>query len=679
MVIEAWQGCEGVFEDLASLLSRCTEFLRRLSYYIKTRMDANLRKVACQHLSFFVEICDRVLALRRKHNRLKMVLGQLFLKDDSVKGALARMEGLYKEELGLVVAQTFRISNETAANSKDNLHLTENANTKLDSLLNDKNQQKRLKDDQKDKVTIMKALGFDSKMIEADDKQVEPWEKTWQKHETKIFEGSGVWILDDPFFREWVKDSSSARPILGVEGRDGAGKTLVASNIITHLRRLRGTKGSGSRSVVAYYFLDPQTKGGIDKDAIASELSRSLLWQLAKADMPFMRSTLEICKKGNFLRNSVDMWRQLVFENEDRYKMDSTFFIVIDGLVEGIDALADTFKRISTEANRHRVRLLLTGKGSLLDSLTKVEGIEMSRMKLGKSNIQDIELYINTRLDQMENLKDKSRHDVAEIREKIMRTLKENTDGDYYMLGRDLDNLAGYDEVEEIEKYLENPDQTRPDHILTLIEKLNQERTPKEIAEINDIILWIGNGLEWMSLTEMEAAMALRTRKSVSKSLSSLESKIRSKYSIFSVDEKGAVRFDPAEVARVIPERKRGADDSDSHEGADEILPAEIKLVKHYLSTVCPGDVYAKFGFDEFFKLKMVRKTHHICRDPDNAHITLALRCLICLTEQRTSKTQPLHGYAKSFLHVHLESTDLSCGPNLEDRGRGATREAVRR
>ena len=118
----------------------------------------------------------------------------------------------------------------------------------------------------------------------------------------------------------------------------------------------------------------------------------------------------------------------------------------------------------------------------------------------------------------------------------------------------------------------------------------------------------------------------------------------------------GATRNEKGE----IPERKRGADDSDGHEGVGAIHPAEINLVKHYLSTVCPGDVYEKFGFEEFFKIKMVRKTHRICKDPDNAHITLALRCLTCLTEPRTSKTEKLHAYAKSWLQVHLESTDLS-------------------
>ena len=657
MVIEAWQGCEGVFEDLASLLERCTEFLTRLSHYTKTKMDASLRKVACQHLSFFVEICDRILELRKKH-KIKIFMRQLFLKDDSIKDALNRMENLYKEEVGLVAAQTFRISSETAADTKDNLHLTENANTKLDTLLNDKNKQKRMKDDQKEKETIMKALGFSDKEIEADDKKDEPWE-ILRKHETKRIEGSGKWVREDPFFRDWVNGSASAKPILGIEGRDGAGKTLVASNIIAYLRELRSIEGSGPRLVVAHYFLGRQSKGSIDKDAVANEVSRSLLWQLAKADEHFKKSTFDICSKRNFLRNSVDMWRRLVFEI-DRDKMDSTFFIVIDGLTEGIDALTKTFKTISVQPNRHRVRLLITGKKNLLDNLTIAEGIEMDKIKLGRSNMQDVELYIKSRMDDIETLKDKNNHDVAEIRERILRALKESTDGDYYKLGQDLNNLANYDEVEDIEKYLENPGQTRPDHIRALIDKLNQERTPKEIAEINEIILWVSYGPRWLSLPEMEAALALRTRKWGSRSLTSLESKIRSRYSIFRIGDQRDVRFDPAEISEMIPMKKRGAGADDSHEGTNEILPAEIKLVKHYLSTVCPGDVYDKFGFDQFFELKMIRKSHHICIDKDNAHITLALRCLTCLTEQRTSKTEALRGYAKEHLHSHLKATDLS-------------------
>lgn len=135
MVIKAWQGCEGVFEDLTGLLTRCGEFLERLSSYVQTGMDSRLTRVACQHLGLFVEICDRALVLRKKHSLVKIFLKQLFLKDEYIKEVLDKMESVNDKELMLVTTQTWMSSNETAANSKE-------TNMKLDSLVGDKNQQK---------------------------------------------------------------------------------------------------------------------------------------------------------------------------------------------------------------------------------------------------------------------------------------------------------------------------------------------------------------------------------------------------------------------------------------------------------------------------------------------------------------------------------------------------------
>ncbi len=660
MVIDAWQGCEGVFEDLALLLTQCTESLERLSYYIQTEMDAKLTRVACQQLSFFVEICDRILALRRRYSKIKVVMKQLFLKDHDIQDALGRMGNLYRKELGLVAAQTFRLGHETAAISKDNLHQTQNANTKLDSLVDDKNQQKRNKEMQRSRAIIMKALEFEQSIIDKSEDYIEPWEKAWQNHKTKIFEGSGDWIPEDPQFRSWVEGSGSAKPILGVEGGDGAGKTLVASNIIMHLRKLKGSESSSSRSVVAYHFLESNSKGVLDKDDITNSVSRSLLWQLAKADRPFRKSATDICEKAEFFRNPLDMWKQLLFENEDRDSMDSTFFIVIDGLSTINDTLVEIVKRIFASPDRHRTRLLLAGQESVFEQLNKAEGIDIERIELGKSNIRDIELYINTRMDRMETLKDPKNPDVSEVRGKIMHALKESTDGGYYKLGRDLDNLARFDEIEEIDEYLKDVGKTRPEHIKALIEKLNEERTPKEIAEINEIILWINNGFTWLNVNEMEAALAFRTGKIVSKSLGSLESKIRTKYTIFAIIGSNVVAYGAGDISAMIPLKKRNASGNDDHNESNQILQAEVNMVKHYLSTVCPPDVYAKFSFDQFFEMKMVRKINHICSDPDNAHISLALRCLMCLTEQRTSKTVEFNWYARHYIYNHLNATDLS-------------------
>jgi hypothetical protein len=292
----------------------------------------------------------------------------------------------------------------------------------------------------------------------------------------------------------------------------------------------------------------------------------------------------------------------------------------------------------------------------------------MDKIVLEDANSKDLMLYISKRMDSMDILRNTSRPGVSELRTNILSSLQSSTKGDYYKVERVLDNISKTDDVDEIDALLESAGNVRPDQIEADIEKLNQQRTPKEIAEINEMILWVNDARIWFSPTEIEAALALKAGPKASTSLMSIEAKIASKYTIFTTDS-GLVQYKVGEIQRKIPLKKRDVEDSESSSGFKEIQPAEINIIKHYLSTICPSDLYQKFWFDDFFDLKMARKGNYICQDPDNSQASMVLRCIKCLTDQRTEKTERLLDYASGNLHIHLKDTDLS----LTDRSLKAT------
>ncbi|CAM1511878.1 Fc.00g093910.m01.CDS01 [Cosmosporella sp. VM-42] len=652
-VIQAWQGYEGIFESLATLLNKCTEFLDRLTYYSQYGMDSKLTKVACQHLQFFVEICDCTLKLKSKRHKFAAFMKQMFLNDDGVQELLSRMEGLVDKERGLVAAQTWKTSNEAATNSRDGLSLTRKVHN---TLVEDKNQLKREKELQKWKLSIVDALECDRSVL---DDTPEPWEKAWKRHKSDILEGTGDWLVQDPQFKSWVM-GPNAKPILGLEGGDGSGKTLLASNVILHLRKLRSIEPAGSRVVVAHNFIESDSKTTSSLEDLNS-MSRSLMCQLALGDEPFMKSVAGICEKSKDFSGPLHMWTQLLLENEDRANIDVIFFLVLDGLGENIALFTQLLQRFSDSPFLHRTRILLTGQQGMFSSLEKT-GLTIDKIMLGEKNKMDQELYIVNRMDNMEILKDTSRPGVTEMREKILKDLLESTGGDYYKINRVLDNISKTDEVEEIDEYLKNAGNARLDQIEADIEKLNETRTPKEISEINEIILWINTGREWLSPEQLEAALALKAgtgSMGQRTSLMSLASKIRSKYTLFGLDY-GIVDYKVGEIREKVPLKKRDGNDETSSSGFKEIQPSEITILKHYLSTVCPRDLYEKMGFEEFFNLKLVRKGNYICQDPDNAHLNIAMRCMACLIEERTDKTKELHAYSMNQLLYHLTETDLS-------------------
>ncbi|KAF4946030.1 hypothetical protein FGADI_11534 [Fusarium gaditjirri] len=648
-VIQAWQGYEGIFESLAGLLEKCIEFLERLTYYTDYGMDSKLTKIACQHLQIFVDICDHTLKLRSKRSKFAAFMKQMFLNDDGVQELLGAMKNLVEKEHGLVSAQTWKSSNEAAANSKDGLNLTRNMHT---SLVDDRKQKQHEKDISNWKLIIVNALDLDRAIL---DPGREPWDKMWKRHKGNILEGTGEWLFQDTRFTRWISGSEDSKRILALEGEEGAGKTLLASNVVVHLRKM---KGSGKRVVTAHNFLDIDTKSTTDAND-ANIISRYVMCQLALAEDPVMKSVAGICEKSQSFSSALDMWTQLLLENEDLLAMDVTFYIVLDGLGANAEVLISFLQRFSDNPIIQRTRILLTGNKELFDAINLAGGVKMDKIVLGDANAKDLVLYINKRMDSMEILKNTARPGVSELRTKILSSLQTSTRGDYYKVERVLDNISKTDDVDELDALLESAGDVRPDQIESDIEKLNQQRTPKEIAEINEIILWVNDARIWFSPAQIEAALALKAGAKASTSLMSIEAKIASKYTIFTTDS-GFVEYKLGAIAWRIPLKKRDVVDGESSSGFKEIQPAEVNIIKHYLSTICPSDLYQKFGFDEFFDLKMARKGNYICRDPDNAQANMVLRCLSCITDQRTEKTERLLDYARDNLHVHLKETDLS-------------------
>ncbi|KAH8891728.1 hypothetical protein GQ53DRAFT_864438 [Thozetella sp. PMI_491] len=659
-VIQAWRGYEGIFDSLAALLEKCSEFFDRLAEYAQTGMDRKLSRVACQFLELFVRICDRALQLRKKRAKFAAFMKQLFLNDDGMQDLLNQMKNLAEKERGLVIAQTWSKSSEAASNSRDSLVLAKKADTQLGSLVEGQTQEKKERDTEKWKEIVAKALGFDPSTTSA--KRTQPWEAAFNRHRNALLEGSGEWLLREPIFDSWARGSAGASPILGLEGGDGAGKTTLMSSIITPLKRLRGRDGSTERSTVAYYFIEKDSKAVSNGREVESAATRSLLFQLATSDDPYLKSVASICDKVRSFTSLQDMWTQLLLENEDRRTMDNAFFIAVDGLDDNIGGLLYLLRKLSDSSATLRTRVLLTGSHSMFESIESA-GVVFSRITLGEKNKPDIELFVKARMDEMDTLKDSKRPEVSEMREKIRTCLGSMTDGDYYKIGRVLDDIEKTAEVEEIEMLLETAGLTRPDKIEADIEKLNCTRTAKEISEINEIILWVNSARQWLKPNEMEAALALRAQRGgvgAATSLLSLETKLQTKYSLFAIDSYNEVDYKVSGIREKIPARKRHGNEEGPPDGTGEVQPTEVNIVKHYLSVVCPPDVYQKFGFDEFFQQKLVRKGNYIYQDADNSHITLALRCMSCLIGQRTEKTESLRDYSANNLLYHLEEADLS-------------------
>ncbi|KAE9579599.1 hypothetical protein CGCF415_v011584 [Colletotrichum fructicola] len=651
-VIVAWQSYSEAFESLAALLEKCAEFFERFTYY--TNRDASLRKVICCQFRLFIRVCDKSLQLGKKRHKIKMFFSRMFLDDDDIKGLLSEMENLNAREHGLVSAQTFKISQDAAKASQEAAKTSKDSSMKLDTLVEQNTANKKEKTEQKFKDKVEKAF------FGKNSKEVLDRGEDLRKYGASRIEGTGKWLDIDPLFTAWMTGDDTTDPILGIEGPKGSGKTYVVTHIIDRLQKQKTVGGSGTRSAVAHYFLEADAKEDVAagfrrKHVIACRASKSLLWQLAQEETPFLKSIAGLCDADKVdLDDPVAIWRQFLLDNDDRSTIDSTFFVVLDGLGENLDALTNLFKMLSGDQARLRTRVLVTGTSSTFEQLEKEDDIRMKKLRLETRNAEDIKLYIEARMNHMDILSDTTRPGVPDVRKRVLEALESSTNGDYTIAVAALDNIERVDSLEEVEDCLKRAGGARSNQVLEDIQRFNQIMKPKEIEEINEIILWVKWGIRWMTSNQIEAALELKTDHDTDgrqTSLRSLQSKIEKKYNeLFYADSEGLIDFKRPEMWDNIPQ----------HNNADPILPEELNIVQHYLSTVCPKNVYDKFGFKEFFERRIERKENSICQDPDNAELKLALRCLRCLIEEQTDKSKLLRSYAADCLYQHLDSTNLS-------------------
>ncbi|EYB33484.1 hypothetical protein FG05_30074 [Fusarium graminearum] len=140
---------------------------------------------------------------------------------------------------------------------------------------------------------------------------------------------SGQWILGHPLVSEWLDHSSTADGKIYLSGIPGAGKTVLTSCLITHLKELKSsTTDSGDRFTISYfYFKHDQPK----KNSFVS-LLLSLLAQLVAQDESLLDHIYHAC-------HSMDSQQFRSLDEVSRHvsialQSQTRCFIIIDALDE---------------------------------------------------------------------------------------------------------------------------------------------------------------------------------------------------------------------------------------------------------------------------------------------------------------------------------------------------------
>ncbi|CAG7957071.1 unnamed protein product [Penicillium nalgiovense] len=648
-LINAYEGYQGAFEGLADLLDSCSAHLGRLDYYVKAKMDAKLSRVAAEQLSLFIDICDAALKLRYSAgHKFKTGMKIAFLQENDIQGLLGKMEKLATKERGLVSAQTFERACAAATSAEEGATFSKRI---VDMMVQNGADQKERVETEGQQRTLMDVLAFDKDPDRWDSARQEPvqhWLTRYNEIRNSVVPGTGRWLLEHEAFQSWVADLASS-PILGVEGADITGKSYLTSSVVRHLQKEMPTITPDFRHLVAYVFLDREKPGqGFDHTA------KSLIWQFSKKDEPYMKSASRVSQTATTL-DPDEIIPKLLLGNTEVERMDAVFYLVIDGLSDNMDNALLKFLRLASEPTKKKIRIFLTGTQAAF-AQAKRNGVAYRSIPISGNNSNDVQKFIEARMDKFDTLSDTERFGVAERRNKIREDLSEAAAGDYYKINSALDTISTLDYMEEIEKVIQGARQDRSNQIADEVEKLNRERTPRQIREINQIILWISYAIEPISVEQLAAVLYMNIGEAP---MQPLPERFRTKYLLFEVNSRGRVGFRSSRALNAIPQRRQlKAPDQQS---GQEIQPGEVNMIRHFLDKVCPPDVYKKLEIDTYLQQKLKQKQDQVQQeDHDTGHLLLALNCLRALSKSREPSIAALQEYARKHLTKHLSSVDLA-------------------
>ncbi|KAM5491983.1 hypothetical protein MaudMau93_001732 [Microsporum audouinii] len=671
MLITASQKYSKIFDGLSELFERISTFLDRFEIYARAKVvgvkiDPHLRRIIHDLLRSFVRICALSIKIS-KHSKVLLALEVFsFGSDKGVSAELSKLETLVQNETKMSIAlilESAKISEGkiTAGFSdvKSSIGIVDSKLDNIDGHMENVSsflEKYDLAERRKDQEGLSQQREDKIKAALKIDKEI--WRTYQEDYMSNIVPGTGQWLLNDPQFSAWTNPNTKTQPIIGLKAKEGYGKSYLSSAAIRHLYRLYPPGNQDTRMSVAYYFFGGTALQSTEKSVTTA--LRSIVWQLTQNDAVYQKNVASVCDKPEEFGNSLELWKQLVVNFS--LKTNAVFYIVLDG-IEELDTeigkpLVEVFRDISLMANEGMmtVRLFITGRPTIFAEAETAPGVSLSTIELGTRNKEDIEIFIEMRMDNMEVLKNKEKQEIKELRSLVKTGLANGSQGDYFQLNYLLTEISKKRRKKEIQEVLEHAGEDREATIAREIDQLNHTLGYEDIQDLVEILGWVMGSKRAPFLKTLEGVLLIKNGEG---SLMPLEEQVRNKYSsLLEIAEYDSVILRSKAIGEFF--RKQTKEETKEEVARTELHPAEIAIVKRFLNSVCDKELFDKFGFEEFFKSKLGAKAASIRVNMETLKVHTVLVGMKSVANERDEELQSLRNSHFYFFQDYLDEIDLA-------------------
>ena len=309
----------------------------------------------------------------------------------------------------------------------------------------------------------------------------------------KRHEGSCKWLLDTAQYCTWATSpTNSPESLFWINAAPGAGKTILASFLIDHLR---GT-ATGSGSPVLFCMFDAQDADKCTSISAARTLTYQLLRNSNYRDLELYNALLDRCSQNRKSQTKDFGWLWELFC--EHVKNSMTAIIIVDALEECKDMalFADNILKLSQVS---QVKILVTSRRETHLLSTFATAIQLHFGT--KENHEDISHYLATKIADDSNLS--SPYVSQRLREhlgmNLAQYLAQRADGLFFWAFLVVEELQSWMTIEDTLQAVDD----LPTGLSGMYDKILQNM-PRHRRQLCDHILtWLTCAVRPLSVSEM--------------------------------------------------------------------------------------------------------------------------------------------------------------------------------
>ncbi|KAF0320395.1 ankyrin repeat protein [Colletotrichum asianum] len=307
-------------------------------------------------------------------------------------------------------------------------------------------------------------------------------------------EYAGKWVLESHLFKEWLRPSSD-KDRLWYCGRPGAGKTALASIIISHLQILHLQSNQENRPPkIAFVYFNFKEEHSIE------QILGSIIGQLLEHDNPLPESLVKHWSQRSRGRHPA-LQRELSDIMFDIIEKQQTF-VIVDALDEGsLETRSQLLKIFDTEPSK--LRLLVTSR-SLENGTTLSRGFE--KMEFGASP-SDLGLYIENRFEEWCHKKRPKRKE--ELLDHVKSVIITRCEGIFLLAKLQMAALVSELNPGQFRRRVETLPTKLDGMYEQILSRINNTSTVSRTLALS-VLLWITFSGRSMSLIELQHALAVK-------------------------------------------------------------------------------------------------------------------------------------------------------------------------